>query len=121
MTINHSVFELDHTNFGIPIPKQHLTYVLIDGSEQFRDLFYFLCTLNQLQRLGFISNYVKVPEDFNLPYWDLRNTGYRLDDLTVDKVLKRIDWSRETKLKTKKFFTAFETTDYFKNKVNDGI
>ena len=118
--MSRKIFSLDYSDYSWPVSmsNKELMLIFMDFSLEFRNLFYFLSVLNQLQLDGFIEDYVEVPENTEEIFWRMFNSGeihlcrgdlVRILDKRHDtrNFTSRPDWDEATKEKVIKFYFAF--------------
>lgn len=110
--------ELLYDDFDTGLDMSKMTYLLIEGSRKFTEVYFFLSVINQLQKLGFIGEYVKMPSGSEMPFLELYNLDFRLDEVQVKGILDICSWDSVQKRKVESFYWAYINTDYFKRQLN---
>lgn len=110
--------ELIYDDFGTGLTTNEMTYLLIEGSRKFTEVYFFVSTIAQMQRQGFIGKYVTIPVGSEKPFLELDKLDFKLDEIQVDDVLSQFEWDTTKKEKMKSFYFAYRNTDYFKKQLD---
>lgn len=98
-------FEIKHVG---PEDYEKVIWDEVEESEEFANFFYFVSTIDELQKMGFTEGIVEITQGVSSVFHAMKKDGYQLSPLDISRVINRFfDWDQEKKTKLVKFYTAY--------------
>lgn len=91
--------------------QEYLSY-LCEQDIYFKKVFYFTATINQLQKMDFIGNYVEVDPLFDVLFHTFREENFEVEPDILDKILQASPFTEEDCEKLRKFYEAYHSDEW---------